>query len=139
MKKELVRFGVSLPEGLRTKFDRYIKKKGYTNRSKAIADLIRQSLVQEEWEEGEEVIGGVLLVYNHHKRELVEELMEIEHHHISHIISTQHIHLDHDNCLELTVIRGKAREVEKIVGELGALKGVKFCDLLKASLGRKLE
>ncbi|MCD6219712.1 nickel-responsive transcriptional regulator NikR [Candidatus Calescamantes bacterium] len=137
--KNLVRFGISIPESLRDKFDNYIKKRGYTNRSKAIADLIRKSLIQEEWEENKEVVGGVILLYNHHKRKLVEELMEIEHHHISHIISTQHIHLDKDNCLEIAVVRGKALEVENLTGELGALKGVKFCGLLKASLGKNLE
>jgi len=138
MKEEIVRFGVSLPRKLKEDFDRIMKKKGYRNRSKFIADLIRKLLVEEEWEKGKEVVGVILLIYNHHQRELVEKILDIQHHNTKNILSTQHIHLDRENCLEITIVRGKPEKLQKLWGELGSLKGVKFSNFLPATTGKNL-
>ena len=109
----LVRFGVSLDKELLRKFDERIKEKKYTNRSEAIRDLIRDDLVKKEWQEGKEVTGSITIVYNHHKRELTNLLIDIQHDYHDIILSTQHIHLDEDNCLEIVVVKGKPKEYEK--------------------------
>ena len=97
----LIRFGISLDAILSEKFDMRLKRKGYSNRSEAIRDLIRQDLVHQEWEEVGEVAGAITLIYNHHKRELLNKLTDIQHDFQNIIISTQHVHLDHNNCLEI--------------------------------------
>ena len=133
---ELVRFGVSLDRDLLSKFDPRIKEKGYSNRSEAIRDLIRESLIKKEWEKGEEVAGAITLVYNRHKRELVNKLTDIQHRHHEVIISTQHIHLDEDNCLEIVVVKGKPEEVTRLADRLRAGKGVKHGALTMATTGK---
>ena len=115
---EIVRFGVSLEKTLLEKFDRLVKEKKYPNRSEAIRDLIRENLVRKEWIEGKEVAGAITLVFDHHKRELVNTLTDIQHDFHPLIISSQHIHLDHDNCLEIIVVRGKPIEVRGLADEL---------------------
>lgn len=135
---KIIRFGISLDEELLSKFDNHIKEKDYPTRSKAIADLIRENLIKKEWIEGKEVAGAVTLVYNHHKRELVNTLTDIQHdfHHL--IISSQHIHLDDDNCLEIVVVKGKPKEVEKLAQKLKATKGVKHSSLTMATTGKEI-
>ncbi len=132
------RFGVSLDKTLLDKFDRLIKGKKYTNRSEAFRDLIRQELVKTEWEEGGEVAGAITLIYNHHKRELVNKLMDIQHDYQKLVISTQHIHLDHDNCLEIIAVKGAPREVRKLADTLKSVKGVKHSALTMSSTGRNI-
>ncbi len=135
---ELVRFGVSLDKKLLEWFDRLIHSQNYSNRSEAIRDLIRENLVKEEWIKGEEVAGVITLVYNHHQREVVNILTDIQHdfHHL--IISTQHIHLDHDNCLEVVVVKGKPKEVEKLAYQMKSTRGVKYSTLNMATTGKGL-
>ena len=100
--EDLARFGISIPKELLKAFDEYIEKKHYANRSEAIRDLIRQKLVEEEWKESkEEVMGVIMYLYDHHKRELTDRLMEIQHNYYERIITTQHIHIDHAKCLEV--------------------------------------
>lgn len=132
----LVRFGVSLEKELLKKFDTHIRKKKYTNRSEAIRDLIRGDLVVEEWEEGMEITGSITLVYDHHKRELVNMLIDIQHDYHGIILSSQHIHLDHDNCLEIIVIKGKPQMVEELYGKLKSEKGVKHGGISMATTGK---
>lgn len=134
----LVRFGVSLERELLAQFDKLIGEKKYPNRSEAIRDLIRESLVKEEWIESGEVAGAITLVYNHHKRELVNTLTDIQH--ISHdiIISTQHIHLDGSNCLEVVVVKGTPKKVHDLAQKLKATKGVKHGALTMATTGKEL-
>lgn len=134
----LARFGVSLDKDLLEKFDHLIEKKNYTNRSEAFRDLIRQELVKKEWEEGEEIAGTITIIYDHHQRELVTKLMDIQHGHGKNIISTQHIHLDHHNCLEIIAVRGSAREVQKLADTLRAVKGVKHSTLGMSSTGKRI-
>ena len=135
---EIVRFGVSLEKELLDKFDKLIKEKKYPNRSEAIRDLIRENLVKREWVEGKEVVGSITLVFDHHKRELVNILTDIQHDFHPLIISSQHIHLDHDNCLEIIVVRGKPGEVRELSDKLRSTKGVKYGALSIATTGKEL-
>ncbi len=133
---DLVRFGISLEKELLAKFDKHIKEKNYPTRSKAIGDLIRENLVKKEWKEGKEVVGAITLVYNHHRRELVNRLTDVEHDFHRLVISSQHIHLDEDNCLEIVVVKGKPGEVEELASSLKATKGVKHGSLTMATTGK---
>ena len=135
---DLIRFGVSLDKKLLNKFDKLIQDKGYSNRSEAIRDLIREDLVRREWILGDDVAGAITLVYDHHKRGLVNNLTDIQHEHNEVIISTQHIHLDHHNCLEVVVVKGKPKEVEKLAAKLKSTKSVKHSSLTMATTGNKL-
>jgi CopG family nickel-responsive transcriptional regulator len=136
---ELSRIGVAIDSDLLEKFDRLIASRGYTNRSEAFRDLIREELVQKTWESPDSnVVGTVTLVYNHHVRLLNEKLTDLQHSHIHHILSTLHVHLDHDNCLEILVVKGKAGVVKKIADALISTKGVKHGQLTLTSTGAGL-
>jgi len=136
---ETIRFGISIDDKLLDSFDRLIELKGYMNRSEAIRDLMRAALVELKWEGGEEeTVGTVTLLYNHHVRDLSDKLNEQQHTHHDHIISALHVHLDAHNCLEVLVVRGKAREVKKIADELIGVKGVKHGKLVMTSTGEEL-
>jgi CopG family nickel-responsive transcriptional regulator len=135
---EIVRFGVSLEKELLEKFDRLVNEKKYPNRSEAIRDLIRENLVKKEWIEGKEVAGAITLVFDHHRRDLVNILTDIQHDFHQLIISSQHIHLDHDNCLEIIVVRGKPKEVRGLADKLKSTKGVKYGSLSIATTGKEL-
>ncbi|MDD5423197.1 MAG: nickel-responsive transcriptional regulator NikR [Candidatus Omnitrophota bacterium] len=134
----LARFGISAEKDLLARFDRLIAEKGYKNRSKAFSDLVRQELVKKEWEEGKEVAGAVIMIYDHHKRELVNKLMSLQHDFNKIIMSTQHIHLDHDNCLEIIAIKGAAPEVRELADALKSAKGVKHTTLGMSSTGKRI-
>lgn len=136
--KQIVRFGVSLEKELLRRFDFLIGEKRYLNRSEAIRDIIRENLVKREWIKGEKVAGVITLVYDHHKRELVNTLTDIQHHYHSLIISTQHIHLDEDNCLEVVVVKGKPKEAGSLADQLKATKGVKHSSLIMTTIGKQI-
>src|SRR6266545_1610361 len=128
---ELNRIGVAIDSELLDKFDELISKRGYTNRSEAFRDLIRDELVQKQWESPESnVVGTVTLVYDHHVRMLNDKLMDLQHDYHRSILSTLHVHLDHDNCLEVLVVRGKAAAVRQIADALISTKGVKHGRLI---------
>jgi CopG family nickel-responsive transcriptional regulator len=134
----LKRFSVSLKQNLLADFDKFIRRCQYSNRSEAIRDLIRKALVQREWEADKNVIGVITLVYDHHQHQLQETITQIQHDFHDRIISTTHIHMDHDNCLEVIIIRGKALEVRDLSERLIATKGVKNGDLSMSSTGKHL-
>jgi CopG family nickel-responsive transcriptional regulator len=135
----ITRFGVSIEESLLKNFDRLISRKGYQNRSEAIRDLIRESLVQEEWEEGKkETVGTIAIVYSHHTRELSRTLTEMQHRYYQSILSTLHIHLDEHNCLEVLVVKGRGEDIKKISERLIGTKGVKHGKLSLTTTGRDL-
>lgn len=126
-----VRFGISIDEKLLQQFDRLIDDKGYSNRSEAVRDLMRDALVERQWAEDEaETVGTVTLVYDHHTRDLADKLTEHQHSHHQSIISVLHVHLDSHNCLEVAVVRGTAREVRRLADELIGTKGVKHGKLV---------
>ncbi len=115
------------------------RKKGYATRSEALRDLIRQELVKNEWEQDQEVAGTITFIYDHHKRGLSSQLTDLQHDHQDTIISTQHIHLDHHNCLEIVAVKGKAGEVQKLADELRSVKGVRHGALSMTSTGKDIE
>jgi len=134
----LERFGVSLPKDLIEKFDRLIEKKGYSSRSEAIRDLMRDSIIDQNIEEDKEVVGVITIVFDHHTRELTDKLTDIEHDHHKTIVSSTHIHLDHHNCLEVIVVKGKAKKVKELGEKLISTKGVKHGKLILTSTGKEI-
>lgn len=135
----LIRFGISINEDLLARFDKEVVARGYDNRSEAIRDLIRNQLVEMDWIEGEdEVAGTITLVYNHHTRGLSELLIEMQHVYHQLILSTMHVHLDHHNCLEVLVIKGKSAEAQEVASRLIGVKGVLHGKLTVTSTGKKL-
>jgi CopG family nickel-responsive transcriptional regulator len=136
---ELVRFGVSLEKELLGKLDALRRQKGYANRSQALRDLIRKDLVRTQWQEGKCVVGAITLVYDHHKRELVNKLTNLQHDFGGMIIASQHIHIDHDNCLEIIAVKGAPKKIEEIADKMRATKGVKHGTLSMATTGKDLE
>jgi len=136
---ELARIGVAIDSSLLQKFDRLIEERGYANRSEAFRDLIRDELVQKSWESPDaDVVGTVTLVYDHHVRMLNEKLTDMQHDHHRNILSTLHVHLDHDNCLEVIVVKGKAKTVQKIADGLISTKGVKHGRLILTTSGAEV-
>lgn len=135
---KLVRFGVSLEEDLLVKFDQHIKQRKYTNRSEALRDMIREELVKKEWTENKEVTGAITLVYDHHTRELVNKVLDVQHDHHDCILSTQHIHLDHHNCFEIIVTKGKSKDIEVLYQKLKSVKSVKHAGFMMATKGKDL-
>jgi CopG family nickel-responsive transcriptional regulator len=136
---ELSRIGVAIDSELLERFDRLIAKRGYTNRSEAFRDLIRDDLVEAAWEAPEaQVVGSITLVYDHHVRLLNEKLTDMQHEFHRAILSTLHVHLDHDHCLEVLVVRGRAGALRKIADALLATKGVKHGRLTITASGAEL-
>lgn len=136
---ELSRIGVAIDSDLLKKFDDLIGARGYTNRSEAFRDLIRDELVEQVSQAPDsEVVGTLTLVYNHHVRMLGDKLTDLQHEHYHHILSTLHVHLDHDNCLEVLIIRGKSHAVRTIADALISTKGVKHGSLTVTSNGADL-
>lgn len=139
--RSIIRFGVSIPSDLIRNFDEYIRARQYSNRSEAIRDLIREKLIAQEWEreaQGKEVVGTITYVYDHHKRELINSIIDIQHDFTEYVIVSQHVHLDHNNCLEVAIVRGKAGSLEDLADKLKALKGVKHCKLTMTTTGADL-
>ena len=135
----VTRFGVSIDSKLIRKFDALIEQKGYTARSEALRDLIRDRLVEEEWESGDnETVGTITIVYNHHTRELDHALTDMQHRSFHQIISTLHVHLDAHNCLEVLVVKGKSRDIRRIADSLIGTKGVKHGKLTMTTTGKEL-
>jgi CopG family nickel-responsive transcriptional regulator len=136
---ELNRIGVAIEADLLKKFDDLIARRGYTNRSEAFRDLIRDELVERAWERPDAtVVGTVTLVYDHHTRLLSDKLTEMQHEAYHHVVSALHVHLDHDNCLEVLIVKGKAGQVRKLADALIATKGVKHGRLTITSTGAEL-
>jgi CopG family nickel-responsive transcriptional regulator len=136
--QRMVRFGVSMNPRLLERFDEIIMDKGYTNRSEAIRDLVRDYLVQTDWEQGGEVAGTVTLIYNHHVKGLTELLVDLQHEYHPYILSTTHVHLDARNCLEVMVIKGPAKRARMIADQLISVKGVAHGSLSITSTGKDL-
>lgn len=136
---ELSRIGVAIDSSLLEKFDDLIAQQGYTNRSEAFRDLIRDALIEKAAERPDSpVVGTVTLVYDHHVRTLSERLTEMQHEHFHAVLSTLHVHLDHDNCLEVLVLKGKAAMVQKLADSLISTKGVKHGRLTITTSGAGL-
>ncbi len=125
---DLMRFGVSIENSLLESFDSLVSNRGYATRSEALRDLIRDALVQshiEAKQTGAEVLGSLTLVYDHHARDLAEQMAELQHEHHSMVVSVLHVHISHDDCMEVIVLRGRINKVRQLADSLLSLKGVK--------------
>jgi CopG family nickel-responsive transcriptional regulator len=137
---KVTRFGVSLETSLLEKFDQLNTRAGYKNRSEAIRDLIREKLVSEEWQTSDhETVGVFSLVYDHHQRDLNKTLNNIQHRYLEVIVSSTHIHIDHHNCLEVIILKGKVDIIKKITDELTSTRGVKHGKLITTSTGSNID
>lgn len=133
---EIVRFSVSLENDLLEQFDRFCRDEKYATRSEAVRQLIRDTLTTRAWEsEAEEVAGTLTLVYDHHRPQLRDRLVEVQHQHTDMVVATLHAHLTHDLCLEVIVLRGPAARLRAIAAELKGMKGIYKGELVTASGG----
>jgi CopG family nickel-responsive transcriptional regulator len=138
---ELSRFGVSVEDELLQSFDQLIAGQGYANRSEALRDLMRDALVKsriEDSAETGEILGSLTLVYDHHANDLTEKMNNLQHDFHNFIVSVLHVHISHDDCMEVIVLRGQAREVRKLADALLSLKGVKHGRLFVTLPTRKI-
>lgn len=139
MSSKVKRFGVSIDSDLIEKFDDYIKSKNYFNRSEAIRDLIRKEFVADDWSQSDKIAAGaIVFVYDHHQRELANNLTDIQHDYHEIIISTQHIHLDSRICLEIIAVKGKINEICSLESKLKSFKGVKHISLSRSTLAENI-
>lgn len=124
------RFGISMPDDLLAQFDEVIAAQGYANRSEAIRDIVRDHLVRREWDKPTgKVLGSIMIVYDHHTRGLESRLVDLQHSHLASIRCTTHVHLDHDNCVEVMVVEGDADEVRRLADQIISVRGVKHGQL----------
>ena len=132
------RIGISLEKNLLTRFDKLIKQKGYANRSEAVRDLIRERLIEQAWAAPRgEAVGAVFLIFEHEKMNLTERMTKLEHEEFHRVVASVHVHLDHDNCLEILVLRGPGREIEKLGEKLISMRGVKHGRFIPGTTGQK--
>lgn len=137
MEGRLVRFGISMDENLLHRFDNVISRKAYANRSEAVRDLIRNHLVEEEWREDKrEMVGTITIVYNHHTRGLSDALTDLQHHFHNLVVSTMHLHLDEDNCLEVLILKGMVDKIKTMADKLISTRGVKHGKLTMTTMGK---
>ena len=131
MTEKIIRFGVSIEPDLLKKYDKQIKKEGYNNRSEAIRDLIRKNIINEKNKNpDEQAIGTLTMIYDHHVGSLTERLLDLQHNHTKEILVTTHVHIDHHNCLEVLVLKGKIGQIQKLADNIKALKGIKNGELV---------
>ncbi len=136
---QLSRTGVSLEEDLLKEFDRLIAKRGYANRSEAFRDLIREALLSEIIESNKPVVGTLTLVYDHHVPNLAQKLTEVQHHAGAMILAATHVHLDHNYCLEVIIMKGKSKELQAVADGMLALRGVELGKLVLTNSGANLK
>jgi len=120
----VVRFGVSLEKSLLEDLDEYVKKNSFSNRSQAIRKLISSTKVKEKWDENKIVAGSITIVYDHHKKDVLNKLTDVSHDYHDVILSSQHFHLNHDSCLEIIVVKGKSKLLKELSDKIIALKGI---------------
>jgi CopG family transcriptional regulator, nickel-responsive regulator len=133
---KLTRTGVSLEEDLLNQFDQVIARRGYKNRSEAIRDLIRESLVSEAIDKNKQVVATLSIIYDHHRPNLSDKLNEIQHHSHGNVMAATHVHLDEDNCLEVVIMKGRSGEVKHLADHMLAMRGVKHGKLVLTTTGK---
>ncbi len=133
----LVRTGVSLEGELLDQFDKVIAAKGYKNRSEAIRDLIRESLVADDTAHNRVIVGTLTMVYDHHRPKLADELIGLQHHAHGKVLAATHVHLDHSNCLEVVIMKGRSGEIKQLAESMLSTRGVKHGKLVVTSNGTK--
>ena len=137
---DLVRLSISLEKPLLAQLERLVKRSGYVNRSEYIRDMIRQRLVEQQWaDKRQEVVGTITMIYDHHARQLTEKLLSIQHDYHDHILASTHVHLSHDLCAEMIMIRGSAPRIRRITDRLRQQRGVLHAELAMSSTGEQLD
>jgi CopG family nickel-responsive transcriptional regulator len=130
----IVRFSVSLEDDLLEEFDRYCREGRFATRSEAVRQLLRERLTDRAWEaDADDAAATLTLVYDHHRRNLTDRLVQLQHDHAGLVVATTHVHLDHDTCLEVIILRGRARALEQVARDLRGLKGIYKAQLVLAS------
>jgi CopG family nickel-responsive transcriptional regulator len=135
----LLRTGISLDSELLARFDRVIARKGYGSRSEAIRDLVRERCVESDAAQNRVIVGTLTLVYDHHQPKLSERLVEAQHHYHGKVLAVTHVHLDHRNCLEVIIVKGRGTEVQRLADQLLSLRGVKHGKLVMTTTGKRLK
>ena len=137
---DLTRFSVAMPEGLLMQFDELVARRGIAkNRSEVIRDLVRDALIRDEIEQvGTEVMGTLTIVFDHHASDVQETLHRIQHAHYGMIVSTTHVHIDEDMCLEVIILRGETTDVRVVADQIIGTKGVKHGGLVLTTVGQVL-
>jgi CopG family nickel-responsive transcriptional regulator len=134
----LVRFSTSIERPLYRSMEKLLRKSGYSNRSEFVRDIIRERLVQEEWKLNEDAVGTITIIFDHHKRQLSERLLDLQHDHHRDILASTHVHLDHDRCVETILVKGRAQKIEELANMLRKEKGVLHASLSLGSTGKQL-
>ena len=135
----LIRTGISLDRELLARFDRAIARKGYGSRSEAIRDLVREHSVTSDVAQDRVIVGTLTLVYDHHQPKLSEHLIAAQHHYHGKVLAVTHVHLDHRNCLEVIIVKGRGKEVQQLADHLLSLRGVKHGKLVMTTTGKRLK
>ena len=135
---DLVRMSLSIEKPLFDRLEKLVKRSSYTNRSEFVRDMIRDRLVEGEWAKDQEVLGTVTLVYDHHRRQLSEKLIALQHHHHGAVLASTHVHLTEHLCAEMILVKGKASQVRKLADLMRQQKGVLRADLSMASTGARI-
>ncbi|MCX7760386.1 MAG: nickel-responsive transcriptional regulator NikR [Hydrogenothermaceae bacterium] len=133
MEKDLVRVSITLPTDLLEYIDNQVVNRNYSSRSEFIRDILREQIVDDMWQSEDEVIGVLTIIYDHHRRELSQKMVDIQHNDYINIMCSTHIHLDHYNCLETIILKGKADKIIEISNQIAGLNGVKFAKLTKTA------
>lgn len=136
---KVARVTISVEEPLLAQFEDYLSNNGYPTRSEAMKGLMRQALVEQEWQKGTDVAGAISIVYDHHKRGTMDKLTDAQHDFGDLIVCTQHVHLDHHNCMEVIVVRGHAAKIRKLLSHMKSIKGIKHSSLMMATTGKGVE
>lgn len=126
----LVRTGIALDSELLERFDQMIEQKGYSSRSEAVRDLLRNLFVEEDIASNKVIVATLTLIYDHHQSGLSEQLIDAQHDYKGRVLATTHVHLDHQNCLEVIILKGRGKDAKKFANQLLSLKGVKHGKLV---------
>lgn len=135
---DLARVSLSLEESLLESLSNLVEENGYENRSEYIRDLIRDRLAREQWKSGGEVIGTLTLIYNHHRRGVTEKLVELQHHSGEHVLASTHVHLSHEICAEMVMLRGNGAGIVKLANAMKKLRGVLHAELSMSTTGEQI-
>jgi CopG family transcriptional regulator, nickel-responsive regulator len=135
---DLVRLSLSIEKPLFERLEKLVKRSGYTNRSEFVRDMVRDRLVEREWDKNQEVLGTITLIYDHHTRRLSERLIDLQHDHHREILVTTHVHLSHDLCAEVILVRARASHVRELADLLAKQKGVYHMGLSTSTTGASL-
>ena len=131
----ITRISISIEENVIQQFDDLTQRQGFPTRSEAIKHLIRSALVQQQWKQGDVIAGVITLIYDHHKSRLTQKIVEAQHDFGDLVICSQHAHLDHHNCMENIIVRGRVEQIQQLHRALSAIKGMKHTVLSMTTTG----